>query len=256
MDIDEAWGEVQRAIDDAELAVFPMLPDLKRMPSVAWPDDVATGFIALLTQLRPPLVYVLLEQFGEESITDERPLIAAAGVAGDALLATARSHFGELCNVTVGFMEGGVFHLWNITSPWYDDFFVDVERLQDVADELELQRHSESRGQHLQALAHHPSFAKAKNEVERTALASTVVPGWDAWPRHDVSTFIWEAKALFDAEVLPGIEEDLARQGWAHIRSGASKPEAARRVGIGDERMRRLLARFPDDGSEPSSLFT
>jgi len=248
--VEELWVRAQAALAETDVPVFPGVPgrqDATPLDLVVWPDEEdPAGFIAFLRRVGPSVVYAAADHLGPEDLDEFGLRLGDIRAAAD-LLEEARARFSQPWRAAVGFVADGVLHLWEVVAPWYVEL---EERAAVFEDSLRLAEAEVWQRQLIDlavTLAHDPSFAGARNDADRRAVLAELRPESELWPAGVRTEIVGRAKRIFAADVLPDLERALADHARQLIESGMSRRQAARTLDIGDDRLARLLARYPAD---------
>ncbi|HYH49841.1 MAG TPA: hypothetical protein VEG38_09870 [Acidimicrobiia bacterium] len=256
MNVEELWARAQTALSDAGIPVFPGLPGrdgAAQLELVVWPDEEdPDGFITFLQRVGPRVVYAAADHLGADDLDEFGRRVGPVRGAADQL-AEARSRFGQLWRAAVGFVCDGVFHVWEVVAPWYLELDAATAELEDSQRLAEAESWQRQLIDLAAVLAHDPMFATARNDTDRRAVLADLRPESELWPGNVRSDVVSRAKRIFTADVLPRLERDLAEQARELIDSGMARRQAARTLDIGDDRLARLLARYPSDESRRSA---
>jgi hypothetical protein len=248
--VEELWDQAQRALADSGIPVFPDVPARHgsvQMEIVVWPDgEDPAAFVAFLRRVAPTVVYAAAEPLGVEDLDDFGRRLGHMLEASE-LLAEVRSRFGQLWRASVAFAVSGVLHVWEAVAPWYEEIEEHAAVLEDSMALAEAEHQQRQLIDLAVILAHDPAFAQARNDADRRAALAELRPESELWPSGLRGDILGRAKRIFSADVLPGIEQDLAEQARALIVSGMSRRQAARVLDMGDDRLARILARHPAD---------
>ncbi|HVW82324.1 MAG TPA: hypothetical protein VHB69_15440 [Mycobacteriales bacterium] len=162
-DLSELVSEVEARVAELALPTFPAVPLAGEASAIAvWPDEDVTGFLELVSVLKPPLLYMEAasvqrsavadleaaaderkgelddgddhaddqdgeddERFEFDPFTEEyvgRDRAAAQVEQWRSAAAAAVPHVGEVGRLQIAFAAGGVLHEWSRGTDWYDEF--------------------------------------------------------------------------------------------------------------------------------------
>jgi hypothetical protein len=252
-ELEDAWAEITGALSDAGFAVFPTLPDISARAD--WPDEDWRRFVALAAEVKTTIIYCQqlridaeeIAHFQEEMFEHRRlrPPLAALRAEPkpspeeDAIVEELEGHRGEAFEISVGFMSGGVLHIWSAEASWWSALFERAlaTRDQQAADEADTVELEEQQAAELAARAREenwaskaaedPRFLAAGSRHARIEALSQVVPevnefvdgaqGWIA--RRLVIDLTIEAEALAEHEVKPR----LTRQALGDLETLAAE---------------------------------
>ena len=132
-DLEGTWREINEALGEAGFAVFPTVPQVSSTTS--WPDGDWRRFLAVAGRVQAAIVYCQqlhldtdeIAHFQEEMFEPRRrlsPLVAPVpepelDAEELAIVEELEGHQGEPFEITVGFVNGGVLHLWTGEAPWW-----------------------------------------------------------------------------------------------------------------------------------------
>jgi len=112
------------------LEAFPGLPAAEAPAAVAWPGEDWRALLDLAERLQVRLVYVEAELFDDDTLQRlvGRPTGGSTTSTGD-LLGEAAARLGQLARLGVGFVHGGVLHLWRHPAPWREELYDRLDEL-------------------------------------------------------------------------------------------------------------------------------
>jgi hypothetical protein len=236
-DIESTWSELSRALDEAEMVVFPTVP--KVAARVDWPDEDWRRFLSVAQQAASIIVYCQRLHIDAEEIAhfqDEmfgtRHLRPPVGIrphqeelSADELAVVEKlgRHKGEPFEITFGFVNGGVLHLWTAESPWWGEIFSEALRVREQQDhdagvgydqedrkakELDAKAKEEKWALRV---AEDPRFLASPSRSARRVVVFEAVPelkgsadGPGSWAGRNVANgVVREAEALVESEVKP-----------------------------------------------------
>lgn len=133
-DLEGTWKAINSALDDAGKAVFPGLPNVSARAD--WPGSEWRRFLDVADQVGVTIIYCESARIDDEEIAHfreqmfeqvrlRRPALVDPGPEREpspdelSILAELQRHQGELFEITIGFANGGVMHLWTGEAPWW-----------------------------------------------------------------------------------------------------------------------------------------
>ena len=236
-DLKSTWDEIMVALDDADLAVFPTVPDLAARAD--WPDEDWRRFLMVARQAGSTIVYCQMLHIDAEEIVRfqeqvfdrprlRRPVLAASLPEFEsspeeiAVVKALEGHTGDAFEITVGFLNGGVLHLWSGETPWWNELFsralavraqqtheVDVgadregQRASVLADKAKKEKWAPQAAENPRLLSATSRQARIEVLCEMQPELKDVRRGWAGW---SVATDLArEAEALAESEVKPRV---------------------------------------------------
>ena len=251
-ELDSIWGELEGELSERGFLVFPADIDPGGGPRAFWPDGPFSEFLDLAERLRAAPVFTCAARFEPDDLEDlDRYLAHASSGTAQALLIQAERHIGDVYEVQVAFVHGGVLLVWSAVAEWFEEMETQAEAEAEGAEVVRSAEQSLREEAWAQALARDPRFERAKALDERLRVAEQTFPELEqmlsapdrsvrAIPRRVVRA-AWE---LYLEEIQPAQERDIAERAVALLQSGARKYEVAGRLGINENRLNRILARY------------
>lgn len=284
-ELEHWWKSLQEEIKGKGFLTFGEIPDGEGWACYWRAEDDVAGFLDLAKAAGVRLIYLGANSFTEEDLEEMREQItpevpeAEAGeengedletepeVSPEAekLLTDAQSHVGQLTLVALAWMHEGVLHHFIKQASWHTELEDRVEELH-----AEIESDAEERRQALaeerieaaseraeltqkmaERLAHEPDFQTARGETAgRMHVARRIFPDLQDYQsegnKPSLNNVVQRAWSIFRGEIQPEQERKLAADAHALIDAGATKAEAARRLGITVKRLDGLLLRYRD----------
>ncbi len=147
----------------------------------------------------------------------------------------------------------GALHRWSWEASWLEALIGDQDALDETRDARQADDEAREEAEELairvalvDQVAHSDDYARAKNQVQRIrAITAAGGPDYAVGPTWLVRDILTEIQAVFESDVLPIIEANLASDAHALLAAGKSIPQTSRELQLGEEKLRRLLVRFP-----------
>ena len=258
------WIEMSDALAEAGLAVFPTIPNVSA--TAIWPDGDWRQFLNVAIKSAVTIVYLQQLQVDDEEIGHfraemferspmrrrpigalPRPQIEDRKQSDEelAVLSMLESHEGELFEVSLGFVNGGVLHLWTVEPRWWSEIVStaatireqelddDVERAD--AEEREVAATAKKAQEHNWAMraAEDRRFIAAVSRQARVEVLYQIVPelkqlvdrfpGWA--PRRVASDLAIEAEGLAEQHVKPRLTRQAMQDLEQLAKEVATEPE-------------------------------
>ncbi len=253
MDLEARWKDFQTAVAARGLRIYPGLPRGSDQ-GVFWQGDPEgfEDFLDLAQAVGARMVYALAERWDPEGFLEdlvERPLPEDLRPQMNALAAEAQARAGELSGFIAAWIHEGQVHVYMAEAAWATDLRERKEVLLETLDrmvEAEKAEEAEALEAIAQKLAENREFQQARSYETRIRIAQRLFPELrERWLDHGQWwELVREARAIYEAEILPRQEQRMAEEAARLLASGLSKTEAAARLGISRERLDRLLQRY------------
>jgi hypothetical protein len=259
MDLEARWKAFQEAARRRGLRIYPGLPSGMLQGAAPWggEPDGGEAFLDLARDLGVGLIYASAQPFDPEKwgrdLGDLEDLPPDLRTEAEGLLQEAGQWSGRLESFAAVWTWGGILHFYAEEAPWAADLEARKEALLEAAREREAAARMEEQAvleDAARRLAEDRDFQEARTQEARIRLAQRRLPDLRArWPAEDRR---WEelvrtALGLYEAEIRPFQEREMAQQARRMLEAGMKKTEAAARLGITRERLDRLLARYGED---------
>jgi hypothetical protein len=251
-ELDSVWDEVEDQLTKRGLLVFPsnLLP--AEGPQAFWPEGPISDFLDLAEQLGTTLVFASAIRFEPEDVEELAARFdASPSTTSEALIEEAQQRIGNVCEIHVGLTHAGASLIWFSPACWYEDILARADEEADGADVVLSAERSLQEDQWIRTLAANPKFERAKTLEQRLRVAEQVIPELeqmrshpDPWTRTTQSRVVRAAWDLYVEDIQPEEERGLARKAVTLLESGARKYEVAGRLGISDNKLNRILARY------------
>lgn len=251
-ELEPLWSSAQEEIERRGFALFPAPLDPGSGAFAHWPESETVGeFLDLAERLGVSLIYAHAEHLDSDYL--QELVTRLAGVQGDGpevILRDAEKSIGDIHTVGLAFSHGGATLLWIAEAKWYGEL--------ELRAELQASNGEQAQGSFQEerwvwALARNPEFERAKSFEQRLRIALRLLPeleqtGNDLEPRmtidaHAVVRAAWD---LYEAEIRPEQEQEIAREARKALEGGAPKHEVAGAHGMGVARLNRILAQYGD----------
>ena len=253
-ELEPLWSSAQEEIERRGFALFPAPLDPGNGAFAHWPESETVGeFLDLAERLGVSLIYGRAELLDSHYL--EELATRLAGVQGDGpegILRDAEKSIGDIHTVGLAFSHGGATLLWIAEAKWYEELELRAELQASNAGGDQAQR-SFQEERWVRALARNAEFERAKSFEQRLRIAFRLLPeleqtGNDLEPRmttdaHAVVRAAWD---LYEAEIRPEQEQEIAREARKALEGGAPKHEVAGAHGMGVARLNRILAQYGD----------
>lgn len=251
-ELDSVWTEVEDQLTHRELLVFPsnLLP--AEGPQAFWPEGPISDFLDLTERLGTTLVFASAVRFEPEDVEElAAHFEASSSTTSEALLEEAQQRIGNVCEIHVGIAHAGISLIWFTTACWYEDILARADEEADGAEVVLSAERSLREDEWIRALAANPKFERARTLEQRLRVAEQFIPELEQmgshpypWARTTGLRVVRAAWDLYVEDIQPGEEQSLARQAAVLLESGARKYEVAGRLGISDNKLNRILARY------------
>jgi hypothetical protein len=265
-DLDHYWPELRRRLQGTFTPFDAATVDWGNGPVVYWPDpDDVDGFLAVAAAAGVRMVYAHVVEFDDASLADleaaltrrhePHPDLAGVLVEGEAFL-------GRIAVLELGWLLDGMAHVLAVEADWYRRLQDDVRELavaQSIdaeADQLLLSHRLERVPAWAEEVARQEDFQRTKSYAERYEVVCRFVPELgEAWEREEpgawtaVAEVAREAWRIFEEEIRPRQEREMAQIAHSLLMSGLKKYEVAARIGVSKERLNTLIARYPEPDS-------
>ena len=263
-DLDSLWEELEPNLASRFHLFLPT--------DVAWDERVVTWdadrgldeFVGLAESLGVPVLYVSVTRFSDETLSElQRRLLHPAGPHPEAaaILARAETFQDRIAALEIGWMFQGVGHFCEIEAEWYRDLEALIEDEQEsdamalAAERLLLDEQLRLVPEWGNRVAQVTRFQQARSMSQRLEIVPEVVPEIEESTRHYrhgawiarrlVRDVARRAMQIYEFEMRPAQEKELAREAHELLSTGMKKYEVAARIGISKERLNRLIVRYP-----------
>jgi len=253
-ELDSVWDEVEDELAQRSLTVFPADLDPGDGPRAFWPDGPVSEFLDFVERLRAPLIFSCALRFEPDDADDlaQRLAPASSGSARD-LQMEAERHIGDVYEIQLALAHGGATLLWIATAGWHEDLQARAEEEADSAAVVSSAERSLQEDAWIQTLARNVRFEHARTLDQRLRIAERVVPELepmrthpDPWVRATPRRIVRAAWDLYVELIQPEQDRSLARDAMALLASGARKYQVAGRLGISEDKLNRIVARYQD----------
>lgn len=251
-ELDSVWRELEGQLTERGFLVFPADIDPGGGPRAFWPDGPFSEFLDLAERLRAAPIFTCAARFEPDDLEDlDRYLAHASSNSAKALLVQAERHIGDVYEAQVAFVHDGVLLVWTAIAEWFEEIESRAETEAEGAEVVRSAEQSLREEAWAQALARDPRFERAKALDERLRVAEQTFPELEqmlsapdrsvrAIPRRVVRA-AWE---LYLEEIQPEQERGIAERATALLQGGARKYEVAGQLGINENRLNRILAKY------------
>ncbi len=267
-DLDQLWNDLEARLSSRFL-LFPPAAISWEEPVVEWDaEEGLDGFLELAESLGVPILYVTVNRFSEDSISELQDRLLHPGgphPGTAAILSRAEEHLDRIASIEIGWMFQGVGHFCTVEAAWKLDLEAEIADEEDydamelAAERLLLEEQRQLIPEWARRVAQIPQFQQSRTMSQRAELVPQLIPEigditghyrhgeWIA--RRLIQEVTREALRVFTYEVRPAQEAELARQSHELLTAGLRKYEVAARLGLSRERLNRLIARYPAEGS-------
>jgi len=213
-----------------------------------WTSEASSDWKAFLTLAKDCNAKVVfidrtilrLDEFAKDQ---ELPLSSEVQRLVDRL----RPHDGQIRYVELQWLWGPVVMRFTKSADWNTD----LEKLErsalivDGGDDEEYDTGesllSDSEVQrYAVGLASDPSFQVAKSTAQRRYVARKILPSEHALPEEDVGRVVDRAKVIYEVEIKPKQQADLAERVEKLREGGSTRAQIARQLGLSSERVKDL----------------
>lgn len=273
-DLDSLWEELEPRLE-RRFNLFSPSGMTWDEPVVTWdPEEGLDEFLELAERLGVPMLYVTVTRFTEESLSDlQARLLDQEGPhpGAAAILTRAEGYLDRISSIDIGWMFQGVGHFCEIEATWsieLEDEIAEERELDEMelaAERLLLEEQLRFVPQWAREVAQAVEFSRTRTMHQRMELVSQVIPeieeitknhrhgSWIA--RRLTRDVARKAFRIYETELLPTHERELARQAHELLSQGLRKYAVAARLGISKERLNRLISRYPAEADEPPTTF-
>lgn len=264
-DLDRRWSELRDRIGDSFTLFEAASVDWGKGPVAWWPDaDDVDGFLAVAAVAGARLVYARTRELDEPALGaleataarhgEPHPGMASVLVEGEVFL-------GRTAAVELGWVADGMSHVLVLEAEWYRRMRDELRELAVVrslgieARRLLMSQRLERVPEWAEQVAGEEDFHRTRSFAEREEVVCRIVPELGA-AREAEEPGAWtviaevarEAWRIFEEEIRPRQERDMAQIAHSLLMSGLKKYEVAARMGVTKEKLNRLIARHPEPG--------
>lgn len=258
--LDQVWAQLTARLDQLGVPVFPAMPDTDCLSVADWPDTDWAAFLDVAARVAPPVLYAhphriaaaqlaALSEAGaalaaaepedaedadDAGLGDEPSvLLAADGKVRQWLDVAAAAPVGTIGRIEVGFVAGGVLHLWSDESDEYADLTVAGDEATEAVEQLR-----EAAAERAAAVGRASRGTAASNEFlvarEGEQLLRTLKPRVEQWAHQLVAADVFiggssqQARWRLAGEVIPELGA------WRELPDRRENPQSwARRWAAG-----------------------
>lgn len=265
-DLDVAWRDLRTRIGGAFTLFEAAAVDWGKGAVVRWPDpDDVEGFLAVAAAAGARIVYAQARELDEPALGALEATVAhrgdpPAGIAG--VLVDGEVFLGRTASIELGWVLDGVLHVLVVEADWYRRM---REELRDLAvakslgaeaARLLFSQRLERVPEWAEQVARHEDFHRTRSFAEREEVVCRLVPELGAAREREeagtwtaVAEVAREAWRIFEDEIRPRHERDMAQIAHSLLMSGLKKYEVAARMGVSKEKLNTLVARYPEPDS-------
>lgn len=264
-DLDLYWPELRRRLHETFTLFEAAAVDWGNGPVAYWPDpDDVDGFLTVAAVAGAGVVYAHATELDGIALAglvatprrrEPHPDVADVLIEGEAFL-------GRTAVVEVAWMLDGMAHVLTIEADWYrrlQDRLRDLEVAEYMdaeADELLLSHRLERVPAWAEEVSRQEDFQRTRSVAERGEVVCRLVAELgqarergEAGARIVIAEVAREAWRIFEEEIRPRQEREMAQIAHSLLMSGLKKYEVAARMGVGKERLNTLIARYPEPDS-------
>jgi hypothetical protein len=273
-DLDDFWDELEPRLKAQFRVFFPSALTWDH-PIAEWSsEDGIDGFLEFAESLGVPVIYVIVERFDDESLgeLETRLLYESEGPNPQiaSIVQKASDYVGKIASIDIGWMFQGVGHFCNIEAEWSRGFAEDLadERSLDAMDveanRLLLQEMRRLVPEWAGRVAGTDGFSRTKSLRDRIDVVCEVIP--ELQEAREVREFesrvervrrgvfkrlagetATMAQRIFENEIRPVREKQLAKEAHALLAQGSKKYEVAGRLGLSKETLNRIIYQYPSE---------
>ncbi|HEX2295845.1 MAG TPA: hypothetical protein VHN37_11100 [Actinomycetota bacterium] len=265
-DLDHRWSELRERIYDSFTLFEAGSVDWGKGPIVRWPDpDDVDGFLEVAAAAGARLVYAHARELDEPALGALEATVVRhgephPGMAG--VLVEGEIFLGRTATVEIGWVVDGMSHVLVLEAEWYRRMREEIRELAVVrslgveARRLLLSQRLERVPEWAEQVAREEDFHRTRSFAEREEIVCRFVPELGA-ARDAEEPGAWtaiaevarEAWRIFEEEIRPRQERDMAQIAHSLLMSGLKKYEVAGRMGVSKEKLNTLIARYPEPDS-------
>ena len=275
------WDHITSLIDAVGVPTYPSAIN-GDTNTADWPNDIPfDDFLALATRLDATLIYAEQSELDEAQLADLEqrvlqasehgssalsPAISSAGRGPTfnpsvilpppapfpeltAFMRRARACLGRTWGLQVQWVSQGVTHSYTRLADWYEALLDQLPSLSARYAEMEvlqdqqlLEREEAQLEKRARQLATTREFHQSnKTYATQNQLAAKQFPDLSLNERRDL---VRVARQIYEVEVLPLLEKELAERARAMLSGGMSLTRTAAKLGVTTGRLERLLARY------------
>jgi hypothetical protein len=212
-------------------------------------------FVGLAKSVGVKIIYINWVVFStddlEEAMIDEEELVdqeqTVVADEHNKKVSEFTQYVGRIASVRAGFFLSEVFHLYEREAEWYEDFadiLGEIENEEDSDDDSNddpEQKLSDEALAWADKLARDPSFGRTKGWSQHKYLLGKLAgPEVSALP---VDAVILRAQTIYEVDVRPEEEKQLAEEIRQMKEGGMSIVAIAGKLDLSRERVQRLLAK-------------
>lgn len=265
-DLDDRWRELRHRIQKTFSLFEATRVDWGKGPIAFWPDpDDADGFLTVAAAAGARVVYAHVAELDEVALASlegamarrREPLPGMAGV-----LVEGEAFLGRTAIVQIGWLLDGMTNVLVLEADWYRRLQEGVRdlavanALDAEADRLLYSQRLERVPEWAEHVAHQEDFHRTRSFAEREEVVCRLVPELAAARDRDeagawtaIAEVVREAWRVFEEEIRPRQERDMAQIAHSLLMSGLKKYEVAARMGVSKEKLNTLIARYPEPDS-------
>jgi hypothetical protein len=231
---------------------FGGLPDL---PTIYWNDEIGggwKGFLEVAKVLQVHVIYLNWVDFTQETVSEALSEFSEDEIADShdddveetkAQLEEFRQFSGRTASFQLGFLLGGLFHVFHREAAWYQEFgeiLTGQEDEMEPADE-ETEPPPELVQDWAEKLASHPKYGSLKGYQHRLYLLKTIAGEmYDGLPTHNILS---EAESVYELNYREKDENRLLEEVRNLRAQGLSIVKIAGRMGLSKDRVSMLADR-------------
>jgi len=268
--LDALWEKLLAHMAERFL-VYPVVPSSNSYPStpqtslsfgrnlitMQWPPDRSPeDFLDFAAELGVRVVYPAVQRFGDAELNHLSLLVPALIPGADEFLRKAGERWnGHVWSIRLTWVYGGVEHYWTVRADWYEELCQEAVALQQRGAPAVIAEHMALVHELAQALAADPEFQRIPTIKKRIEAAPRLSPELlrimhsGSGGYHLAEDVAREAWRIYQDELIPAEEKELAKRAEELLSQGHSKQVIAGRLGISPNRLTRILARYSGMGS-------
>lgn len=254
--LEPLWSLAQSEIDRRGFAVFPAPLDPGYGSFAYWPEsETFVEFLDLAERLGVSLIHAHAEHLDPDYVEEEvsARLANVHSQGAEKVLRDAKKNIGVIHTVGLAFSHGGVTLLWIAEAKWYRELEFRVQLEEANAGDVEQAERRLREDSWVRALAQNTEFERARSNEQRLHIALRLLPeleqmhkDLDPNTRTAADRVVRAAWDLFEGEIRPEQEQNIARTAKKALEEGIPKHEVAGGHGMGVSKLNRILAQYGD----------
>lgn len=258
-DLEKWWDALQKKLREKEFKIFPAIPpDNENVSNAYWiiADDV-DGFLDLAKALDINLLYVQKIVFSESDLNnleqrlygdDDSNIEIELPKEAKLLSKQGETHLGQVSIALIAWKYDNILHYFSKKAEWYveiEEKYSEqasiIKNLREIEKTKREGEIEEETNEIANKLANDKNFYQVRSSLGRFFYAEKICGDVDKRVISDAAGKAWD---IYQTEILPVQEQELADKAREGLDAGKSKTAVAEKLHISVHILNRLLARY------------